>query len=159
MTAYGPFFPSGVVSDNVDGGKPWANPGNAAADDTAYAQPGGNGWLSSGVKTEFLKATFASLAAPSGADVSVTFRVKRHKAGVAIRDQAARLVLAGAIQSSNFASSANWPASDEVAEYVFTGLTPEQVNSGSFGFALAAKNPGVPTGTPYVQVIEAVATW
>ena len=156
--------PADAVNDNSFGTRAWLGlPGNVQADDGSGACPSSG--ISYNQSMQFCKSTFAFSVDPCATNVSVTFRVKRKKTGTSnIQDAAARLVLGGSIQTDDFSQGINWPTTYTFAEYTFSGLTAEQVNDTGFGFAISAKNvtpnSGEPkTGTPFIEVIEAVATW
>lgn len=159
--------PNSASSDSSIGGLAWIGlPTNIQADDALNSTLVTG--LAYGNPTQYCKSwEFNFDQVPDDAEtVSVTFRIKRKNVGqAAAQDAAARVVLGGAIQSTDRSLSGNWPSTAAFAEYVVTGLTPAQVKDAGFGFALAAKNvnPGneefKPNASPIVGYVEAVASW
>lgn len=163
----GPSTPTNVVNDNSAGTLGWQGlPTAVQSDDATYAS------LATGLPpasaTQFCKATeFDFSQVPDClTDITVTFTVKRkYSGGVAAKDNAARVVLAGVVQSTDYSSTTSWTTTDTAVNYVVTGLSSADVKDTGFGFALSAKNPlpgggRVPVTTaPYIGYIEATASW
>ena len=165
-------YPTSAVNDATVGTRPWLDtPGQFSLQKQVEADDGKHATTSSSLLdnevTKLLKVGYTFEVPSEATDVSVTFRVQHYEVGSAkIRDAAARLVLGGTVQPEDHSLPGDWPSTAGWAEYAFGGLTPAQVNDSAFGFALAAKkigtspDPDFPlTATPFVDVIEAVATW
>lgn len=158
--------PTTAANDPAFGTFAWLGlPARVQADDGQAACPATG--MAYHHATQGLAATGFGFTVPEDAgEVSVTFRVKRKRTGIAtIRDSAVRLTLVGVVRAADVSGTTDWPAVYEWAEYTFPGLSPADVNDAGFGFLLAAANvtpPGgeiVPKAVPFVEVVQAVANW
>src|SRR5690349_20482878 len=119
----------------------WSNPGNGAAEDGSLATCAVMGLVSS----HYLMATGFGFSIPSGATMNgITVEVKR-KAGTGdIQDGRVRIVKGRTVGSTDRRALGNWSTTLGYQSYGSSSdlwgetWTDTDINSGSFGLALAA---------------------
>lgn len=136
-----------MASNDVSvGGTGWIFPENAGLEDSNR----GIAEMQFGDSSYYLRALGFGFAVPRTSRISgVTLDIKRSAEGPdAIRDYSVRLVTGGKPAGAEYAKEERWPAQDEFMTYGNgndlweTAITPDDVNNGSFGVVIAARNGG-----------------
>ncbi len=145
-------YPATCVDDDSHGTSYWMNPSEAAYDDGLYSQCN----LSWEGTSHYLRLTNFGFKIPSDATVQgITVSVKKVKTGgdQDTYDDVVRLVVGGVLAGDNKASSSPWNREGAIySSYGSTNdlwglsLTPDQINSTSFGLVIAIKTNGWSAG-------------
>jgi hypothetical protein len=151
--------PGTIVDDASYGTVAWRNPGNAAASDDLYADT--SLAFASPMQTHYLKATNFGFTIPAGMTITgIKVEIERHALNYVV-DNRVRLVKAGAVQSTDKASSTPWPSADAYASYGGDGDTwgaawaVQDINDSGFGVVLAATiGDGIDAARPFVDHIQ-----
>lgn len=139
--------PATITSDASIGTVAWTNPTRVAASDNQRATAD----LASGNISQYLKCTnYGFTFTSSDVVFGILPQVEKRDSTTSgsIFDYRARLVKAGAIQSTDKASSAEWPNNDTLVDYggeadLWGGTWAyTDINNSGFGFALSAQRIG-----------------
>lgn len=153
--------PLGSVSNDVSvGGTGWLYPENAGIEDGNRSAAE----MQFGESSYYIRALNFGFAIPKSSTINgITLDLKRSAEGPdSIKDYSVRLVVGGKIVGAEYAKEEPWPAQDEFSAYGNandlweTKLTPSDVNNGSFGVVIAARNGGsklISSAQPQNQVI------
>ena len=142
--------PGTIVSDSTITGATWSNPGYAAASDNNYAIVTLDSF--SYTVSQYLKATNFSFSIPSGATIrGVTAAVEAHTDNGVAYDSSVKLVKGGSVTGTDQAlgPTGTIGTTDAVRTYGSSSslwgasLTPSDINSSTFGVALAYDPPGL----------------
>lgn len=149
-TTAGPNFPASATDDSSTGTSTWATPGSATASDDTYTSV----TLVPSEVSHYLKATNFGFSIPGGATINgitVEWEVQG-TTGLNDKDNAARIVKAGVIGSTDRSNATSWTSSDVFlshggpADLWGTTWTPADINASNFGAALSVVgDPGSPT--------------
>lgn len=146
MPTTGDLNPGTAANDNSTGTVAWSNPGNAVSSNNSRS----NASMAGGDTSNYLKLTNYNPTAIGDTDTvtQIVAKVERSNSQAGsreVRDSVLRLVIEGTIVGSNLAATAtNWPGSDAVATYTFSGLsyTGAQVKAATSGIVLSISAPG-----------------
>jgi hypothetical protein len=129
----------------------WITPANAADNNDVYTVAT---FALGMLTTHYLWGDTWGFAIPADATIDgIKVVIYRNKTGIAtVSDLVVRLVKAGVVAGSNYASATAWNASptEDAAEYGGaadmwgTTWTPAQVNASTFGIALQVQSDGIP---------------
>jgi hypothetical protein len=141
MPTIGPSNASSFASSNANGGNTaWANPGNAATDNSSYTTV--NGIFGGGFSERLTAQSISDFAALADDDhvSEIVVEVKRSSTSAnKLIDNEAKLIVAGVVQDDNRAIAGFWGSSDAYVTYTFSvSLTGAEVKGATFGFLLAA---------------------
>jgi hypothetical protein len=140
----------------------WTNPGNAKASDNSYATVE----LSTSQESHYLAVSNFSFALPEGATVTGVIATPERQAtkavpgGRVIRDNAIRLLKAGAAVGNNQAAGTIWPEADESLAYGASdddwgvAWAASDINATGFGVAISVKHDS--TGAKATAKVDAV---
>lgn len=154
MSSQGPLYP-GTAVDGGGGGFTWTNPGNAKANDGAYATVGTN----NNQDTDFLQLTNFSFSVPGTATINgVLFEVGDFASGNAT-DAAVYLLKAGSQAGSNLVANRTLSTGGSPVNNSYGGtsnlwgttLTPSDVNLSTFGVEIQYVSPRLGTVTVSVD--------
>lgn len=153
----GPFNLTVIDSYDAVGTPAWGNPGNAAVDDSNYAEAS----CSNNQVTQYLRARrLSGINIDDEAIItSITVRVRKGMPAQTGVDEHARLIVGDVVQDDNQADTAtNWTtfSGTDYASYTFVGeWTGAQLKASGFGFAIAARAFVVfGSGLPRVYHVE-----
>ncbi|MDO8582471.1 MAG: peptidoglycan-binding protein [bacterium] len=139
--------PLGSVSNDVSvGGTGWLYPENTGIEDGNRSAAE----MQFGESSYYMRALNFGFAIPKSSTINgITLDIKRSAEGPdSIKDYSVRLVVGGTITGAEYAKEESWSAQDEFRIYGNsndlweTKLTPSDVNNGSFGVVIAARNGG-----------------
>jgi hypothetical protein len=150
--------------DNASlGAVAWTSPSLAVALDSALA----TATLAQGQVSHYLEVEGFNFFVPSGATIQgIEVDVRRSSTnGVGIQDQSVKLVKNGAIIGTEHATATTWP--NTLATAVYGGPTdlwgttwlPSDVNSATFGAAIAAYRNSAAADAPNVDSIQIKVTY
>ncbi|MEI6622729.1 MAG: hypothetical protein WCP28_12565, partial [Actinomycetes bacterium] len=153
---------TGATALNGAGFIAWTNPSNITTPGAPYATC----VVPISGKTQYLNGTNYGFSIPAGATINgitvVINRTSTTNVNIELADSVVQLYKGGVLSGNNKAAGVEWPTSLGTATYGSgadlwgTTWTPAQVNSSSFGVALAATNASPffgKTGTvDYIQV-------
>lgn len=160
----GPNYPWSGINQTGVGTEAWGTPANIYGDDAAYAAV----TLNQDAISNYLQGTDFRFNIPLEASITgIQVTIERYSPGnnPRVRDQVVSLVKGGTITAVNKAITANWPQTPNGTTYgSATDLwgeswTPADINSASFGVAIAARNPNKETRTAYVDYIRIAITY
>jgi hypothetical protein len=141
--------PATIIDDNSNGGSvTWNTPGNAGAQDEAYAEA----LNMDGETSDYLKATNFGFSIPVGATINgIVVEVDRYAQDPnAVSDAEVKIVKNGVIGSENKGAAGFWPTSDSNTYVAYGGSsdlwnetwTAADINSANFGIVLSVSENG-----------------
>jgi hypothetical protein len=157
MGTYGPYF-AGTIANGGGPDNAWNNPSNAGADDNVYADDGLRGMGLS----QYLRFTNFGVTGIGSTEIvtGIVISVERKAGGAsAVRDSGVFLIVDGVMGGTNHEILAPYSTTNEIVAYGGEPdlwgwtLTPTQVQSSNFGFALRTLRIVEPP-TPYTASID-----
>ena len=164
----GPFYAGAGANDNSAGTTPWTNPGNIAANDSAYAVATN---VAASSTSQYLNASNFGFSIPTGATINgitvVVDRMGSSTSSGGIRDLSVQLLKGGArIGNDKANTTTNWPTTGATATYGTTsdlwgaGWTASDINASDFGVSLRVSNANTTSArTASVDYVRITVTY